>query len=245
MPRSSALRIFLVVLLARNAAVAADPILHFRSGFEGGTTIINQTDDGADIIGIDASVAAPNDWGSHLEADPIGSFSLQYEDGDSSQRLASLEADPLDTGNRVLRFWIKHPNVLFTGGAKARIQANLYNNTADGLREFSYAVRICFHPDWQKLVDWNDNGSGPSPGWCIISEFWNNANWLDTQYPFRIHTTVERNPSGKPPGLYLAASSAEGQPPNEIKRVCPQTLFSCIIACKMAVDPNEDWREMC
>ncbi|MCE1200103.1 MAG: hypothetical protein LWW85_14130, partial [Marinilabiliales bacterium] len=97
--------------------------LIFQSGFEPTSSVVSKGGD-ADIIGIDHSLPDHNDWVMDLDENPeIGSFSLQYQGGDSTQRYARIVPEPGNPGNHVLKFWLDKPNV---EGSKGRIQANLY-----------------------------------------------------------------------------------------------------------------------
>jgi hypothetical protein len=185
--------VILVVLIPACARPARAADLHFRSGFEAQTHITGESASSVDIQGVDGSVAPPNDWVGDLEADPIGTFTVQYQGGDTTQRYARVIDDPTAPGNRVLQYWLKHVNVDpgASYGGKGRIQANLYRNT--GLREVYYAFRMYLPSDWNHLRSWTE-----PMGWLIIAEFWNNAAWYE-EYGFRIHITIGKDAgSGSP-----------------------------------------------
>ncbi|MEH1766852.1 MAG: hypothetical protein V7L27_08870 [Nostoc sp.] len=174
-------------LISLGSPASAAPRLLFHSGFEGSTQVTGQSANRADIVGVDTSVAAPNDWVRDLESDPIGIFMIEYLGGDSSQRLASIVKDPLDQNNHVLSFWLKKPNDTECGGCKGRIQADLYDNAKGKMTEFLYRYKVMYSQDWNKY----------QKGWVILDEFWNNAFWLSTPYPFRIHTVLLARDHGK------------------------------------------------
>jgi hypothetical protein len=163
--------------------------LLFRSGFESNIRLANESSGWVDIFGVDRSVNPPNDWNKDFGQDPLGTFRFQYAGGDTSQRQVSIEPDPTDSSNRVLRYWMKHVNVKPSAsyGGKGRIQANVAGNK--NLKNFYYRVRIYFHSDWQYLRNWEDK-----MGWFILAEFWNNANWTREGHPFRIHITIGNDP---------------------------------------------------
>ena len=149
----------------------------FQSGFENDSKVVAKNSE-ADIIGIDRSVPDHNDWVNDLDNHPdIGSFSLQYQGGDSTMRYARIIPEPGNPLNKVLQFWLNEPNV---EGSKGRIQANLYGNR--GLREFYQSTRIFLHNDFNTVRTF--------PGtihWLTIAEFWNNITWSQTvPYGFRI-----------------------------------------------------------
>lgn len=180
----------------------ATPRLLFRSGFEADSRIINQGPGYAELVGEDHSVGPPHNWTKDLKSAPLGGFKIQYQGGEASQRLASLEPDPARPANHALRFWVKHVNVEpnASWGGKARIQANIYENEPE-LREFTYRFRVIFPQDWGKLAD------SPKPmGWCILAEFWNDGDWLPTNFPFRFHLTLNKSEQG----LFFGAHS-DGQ----------------------------------
>ncbi|NOQ75862.1 MAG: T9SS type A sorting domain-containing protein [Crocinitomix sp.] len=159
------------------------PELIFHSGFEPGST---DTTDGvvSDIFGMDNSVSPPNDWYYDLDLHPnIGNFSIQYQGGDSTMRMATIVDDPTDPSNNVLHYWLKQPNV---GGTKGRVQANLYENV--NLKEVYQSVRL-FLPsaDWNLIKD-----SGGIVTWMTVMEFWNNMYPLDPLYPFRITLGIHK-----------------------------------------------------
>ncbi len=169
--------------------------LIFQSGFEAASTIPYQDAEGTDINGRDESVPPPNDWEKDLEEHPnIGHFRIQYQGGDSSQRLASIIEDPTRPGNHVLQYWMHRPNVGTEKayGGKFRIQANFYEN--EGLHEIYYKVRVYFSRDWQILRNWEE-----SMRWFILAEYWNNGGWTGEDHVFRMHLTLNKDGgTGKP-----------------------------------------------
>lgn len=151
--------------------------LIFQSGFEPGAQLISKGTE-ADIIGKDLSVTSHNDWvadfDNHLE---VGTFSLQYQGGDSTQRFAKIIAEPGNPQNHILHFWLNEPNV---EGNKGRIQANIYGE--NGLKEFYQSVRIFFHEDFNTVRTYPEEIH-----WLTIAEYWNNVTWKqDVPYRFRI-----------------------------------------------------------
>ncbi len=174
----------------------------FHSGFEPESRIVNQSAEGADIVGRDLSLPPPNDWETDLEGrSGMGEFSLQYQGGDSTQRLARITEDPGQSGNHVLQYWMRRPNVDIDKayGGKFRIQSNLYGN--QGLHEFSYRVRMYLSRDWQLLVDREEE-----MGWFILAEYWNNAGWTGEDHVFRMHLTINKD-IGRDNPLYFGISA--------------------------------------
>lgn len=183
--------VFSIGFLVSSAIAGDDPsagTLLFRSGFEPDTCLEGESSGWIDIRGIDRTAPPPNDWENDFRKGSLGSFRFQYAGGDVSQRRVSLESDPNNSSNRVLRYWMRHVNVRPNAsyGGKGRIQACIAGNK--NLKNFYYRVRIFFHSDWQHLRDWDEE-----MGWFILSEFWNNANWTNEGYPFRIHVTVSND----------------------------------------------------
>jgi hypothetical protein len=161
--------------------------LIFQTGFEPDTKIIKQDSKSAEIVGIDRSLSKLNNWdndlGAHLN---IGYFNIQYQGGEKSQRLAEIATDPQNPSNKVLKFWIKEPNV---NPKKGRVQANVYNNNE--IRELDYSIRM-FLPR-----DFNAVKSAPfNVKWLTIMEFWNNANWKGEDYQFRISVNLQKPGKG-------------------------------------------------
>ena len=82
--------------------------LIFRSGFEPESVVV-PLGRNSDITGCDRSVAPPNDWEKHLDANPkIGRFYVQYQGGTPEDRYARIIPDPTSPGNHVLHFWLKN-----------------------------------------------------------------------------------------------------------------------------------------
>jgi len=175
--------------------------LLFRSGFESNTHLVNESAGWVDITGVDHSVNPPNDWVRDFSRRPLGTFRFQYAGGYSSQRQVTIEPDPTDRSNHVLRYWMRQVNVKPNAsyGGKGRIQANVAGNS--NLKNFYYRVRLYFHSDWQYLENWQDE-----MGWFILAEFWNNANWTREGHPFRIHITIN-NHLGSEKGLHFGVGA--------------------------------------
>lgn len=154
--------------------------LIFQSGFEPGSKVVAKGDD-ADIEGIDKSISTKNNWVGDFDNHPdVGSFSLQYQGGDSSQRFAKIIPEPGNPQNHILHFWLNEPNV---EGKKGRIQANIYGNLV-GWKEFYQSVRI-FLPE-----DFNTVRMYPAKiNWLTIAEYWNNITWSQS-VPHRFRITL-------------------------------------------------------
>ena len=152
--------------------------LIFQSGFENDSKVTNQTNGNSDLVGIDHSVSAHNDWINDLDNHPnIGNFNIQYQGGDSTMRYARNIAEPGNITNNVLHFWLDQPNV---DNKKGRIQGNIYNN--NGIKELYQSVRMFLHTDFNTVRTYPQEIH-----WLTIAEFWNNITWSQTvPYGFRI-----------------------------------------------------------
>jgi hypothetical protein len=173
---------FIVIIIGcKSARIISNPAtegeLIFQSGFENSSTVINRGAD-ADIIGVDKSLSAHNDWVKDLDENPlIGNFGLQFQGGDSTMRYAKIVSEPANPKNKVLHFWLNEPNVEHS---KGRIQANLYNNK--GFKEFYQSVRMYLPADFNTVRTYSKEIH-----WLTIAEFWNNITWSQTvPYGFRI-----------------------------------------------------------
>lgn len=191
----------LCFILNNSYAAPASGKLLFHSGFEPNTRLVNESSGWIDILGTDRSVNSPNDWGNDFGKHPLSTFRFQYAGGDTTKRRVTIEPDPTNNSNHVLRYWMRHVNVKPNAsyGGKGRIQANIAGNK--NLKNFYYRVRLYFHSDWQYLQNWQEK-----MGWFILAEFWNNANWTREGHPFRIHITISNNP-GSDNGLQFGVGA--------------------------------------
>jgi len=171
------LLLFLTSCAQEKQSTVTNGTLIFQSGFEPGSRVVASGSD-ADIIGIDTSKPDHNDWVNDLDNNPdIGSFSLQYQGGDSTMRFAKIIPEPGNISNHVLQFWLDKPNV---EASKGRIQGNLYGNK--GMKEFYQSERVFLHNDFSAVRTFPNIIT-----WLTIAEFWNNITWSQTvPYGFRI-----------------------------------------------------------
>lgn len=151
--------------------------LIFQSGFEDDSRVVRRNGD-SDVVGIDRSLSANNDWVKDLDDHPdIGEFNIQYQGGDSTMRFARIISEPGNPENKVLHFWLDQPNV---DNQKGRIQANVYGNR--GLREVYQSVRMFLHDDFNAVRTFPEKIH-----WLTIAEFWNNITWSQSvPHGFRI-----------------------------------------------------------
>jgi hypothetical protein len=162
------------------------PKIIFNSDFEGTVKIVSLGKE-SDIVG-KGNNSSVNDWVKDLDQNQyIGEFTLQYQGGDSTMRMARICKDPFNPSNHALLFSLTKPNV---EGEKGRVQANLYGNT--GLNEIFLSERILFSEDFHTLCYYPDQIN-----WLTIAEFWNNITWSKKiPYGFRIKLGI-----GKPDKL--------------------------------------------
>ncbi len=182
-----------LVLILLTISLQGFSQLIFNSGFEPNSTHINPLDPNySDIIGVDSSCPAPNDWVGDLDQNPdIGSFRIQYSGGDVSERFVDLVQDPTDSTNTVMRYWLKHANdpIGNSGLYKGRIQAMLSGCT--NLHNFSQSVRLYLSEDWKIIKNTNDF----TMNWMTIMEFWNDGYWIGSPFPFRASLGIIKDDS--------------------------------------------------
>jgi hypothetical protein len=168
-------------------------VLLFNSGFESGSKILHgkepfTSDD--DIVGKDLSAPSPNDWDIDIDkSNNLGQFNLQYQGGDTTMRTARIIPEPGNPENHVLHFWLNQANV--GKGSKGRIQANIYesqNNKIEGIKKLYQSVKLFLHEDMEVVKSYPNKIS-----WLTILEVWNNIQWIDDPFPYRLTVGI-----GKP-----------------------------------------------
>lgn len=162
--------------------------LLFQTGFNE-TSIVDGEYDDAILSGTDPDLEESNDWGGFENQANVGTAKISYEDGDNSQRLASIVDDPDSPGNAVLKFNIKEPHIKEGNHKKGRVQLNVNNNQC--IREIYQTVRVKFHSDMSILKEWEE-----PVHWLSVFEFWNNADWTKEKYPFRVTVNLNKSERG-------------------------------------------------
>jgi hypothetical protein len=162
--------------------------LLFQTGFNS-TVLTNDDYSKVNFSGIDNNLDSLNSWENFVALDEIGKARISYEEGEDSQRLASIVDDPEQTGNSVLKFHILEPHIKEGSKKKGRVQLNLSDNKC--IKEIYQTVRLRFHPDMAYLMEWNERVS-----WLSIFEFWNNADWTKEKYPFRVTVNLFKDAEG-------------------------------------------------
>lgn len=178
----------------------AEPILLFNNGFEGtsGIVHIGSGSVGDQLIGADNTIPSPNDWSVFMDSIFPGPANIYYEGGDDMMRYAKIVNDPFDANNKVLEFWMNHPNV--SGASKGRIQMDAYNGS--GLKEIYQSVRVLLDRDIELLKGWNVKFSQ-----FTLFELWNNKVWNSAPEAFRISLNIAKTNPLHNTGLYFKISS--------------------------------------
>jgi hypothetical protein len=169
-----------IYILAVAAAVPCELI--FRSGFEANTRS-EGGDLSTDIVGIDMSVAHPNDWVADLEGYPgIGNFSTggfcaaaNLTSNDHKVRITDDPTGALNsiTGktNQVLHMWNRNNNATACGW-ETRPHSDI---DVDGkFPELLLRYRMYLHPDLQKWIG--------CPGWLQFWELKRDRKTTDSPY---------------------------------------------------------------
>jgi len=173
--------------------------LLFQTGFTG-TELYKDTKDWYGLSGVDTSFNQVNSWEGFQDHDCIGDIKINYGDGEESQRWARIVPDPDNADNSVLSFRILEPNDKEPGKKKGRVQLDVNRNNC--IREYKHSVSFRLHPDMQALEDWNQ-----SFYWLSICEFWNNANWTNEKYPFRVTVNIVKPDKAVGTPLYFHAKA--------------------------------------
>ena len=212
MTTSKLLGAITVCLLLIHPLVAQELI--FQSGFEPGTSIVDQGSQFADIVGTDNSVAAPHDWVTDLEDHPnVGDFRLQYQDLDDNQqgdRRAELVGDPTGSGQgQVLKYWIVDDHVTFGRG---RIQTNNYG-APEGMKEYYQRAKLYLPSESFTPLIQNDDAFD----FLTITEIWNNNNWNPAfgepdAYPYRLKVNITKYPGAGQPLVLNATGEQQSRP---------------------------------
>lgn len=145
--------------------------LLFQSGFEDHTVIVPAGQYNHRLAGQDSNLLK-SDWEADITP-LMNGVSITYTKGDSTKRLASIVADPVQPQNRVLQFLIKEPWMTDTT-EKARIQCDFYG-IKKGLKEFTQSMRLYLPEDMNELRHYPDVIT-----WFTIVELWNNVAWRPT-----------------------------------------------------------------
>ena len=188
--------------------------LLFQSSFES-ASVMTQSEQNADITGRDQSVSPPNDWVSDLEAQSrTGTFGFYYQGGTMADRYADIVEDPTASGNNVLKFWLKNGVIpRGNGKLKGRIQAELYQN-ADDFNEFYFTFRMYLDQDFDLVRRMKEEVD-----YLTLQEFWNNPDWTDEPYAYRIRLNIFKEQGAGNPLYYQVLGQRKNPSSNEWENV--------------------------
>ena len=158
--------------------------LLFQTGFNS-TTLTNGAYQNVEIEGIDPDYPENADWATFRDHPRIGYAEISYEDGDDTQRQASLVADPDDAENSVLKFEIKEPHIQEGFSKKGRVQLAVHDNQC--ISEVYQTVRLQLDADLAYFTEREDRLY-----WFTLFEFWNNAAWTRERNPFRVSVNLNK-----------------------------------------------------
>lgn len=173
--------------------------LVFQTGFTN-TQISSITKDWYALTGTDSSISEPNSWEAFQNHESIGDIKINCGNGDETQRWAKIVKDPENELNDVLTYRIIEPNDKEPGKKKGRVQLDINRNNC--IKQYTQSVRLYLHSDMQELENWNE-----SFYWLSLFEFWNNANWTNEKYPFRVTINIAKPEKGIGKPLYFHAKA--------------------------------------
>lgn len=161
----------------------------FKSGFDDVDSLAAMTN--GQQLGIRAKFARPSCQSDAKQRRhsrfSLGRALIQFQGGDTNERRAEVASDPDNNHNKVMAFVLNRPNVS-NGKIKAykgRVQMNVYDNT--NVKIMKVSVRMYLHPDFRLTQSYDDEID-----WLAVSEWWNNANWTNEKFPFRISVNLTR-----------------------------------------------------
>lgn len=184
---------FLIVLVTFCATLAAcrqksincglecgtqNEALIFQTGFTQ-TTLTTGEYKNATFAGFDTNFLSNNDWETFNEHPKIGFVEIGYEDGDNSQRLASIVDDPDHSGNEVLKFQLMEASIKEGAKRKGRVQLSIHDNQC--INELYQTIKLKLHPDLTHLKT-----KAGELSWFTLFEFWNNGAWTGEKNKFRV-----------------------------------------------------------
>ncbi|UKN02336.1 hypothetical protein K6119_02225 [Paracrocinitomix mangrovi] len=154
----------------------------FQTGFDG-TVLNNGAYSNVEISGIDTNLTTNSYWDDFQNHPNIGYVEIGYEDGDDSQRKASIVDDPDNPGNEVLKFQLMQAHIKEGSNYKGRVQLSVHNNNC--IKELYQTVKLKLHPDMAYIKDMPEKFY-----WFTLFEFWNNGAWTKEKFPFRISVNL-------------------------------------------------------
>ena len=197
--------VFILLVSCRKTSINCDcecndaEQLVFQTGFNG-TQISERTTYTDEFKGIDT--LALSDWSAFANHENIGEIFINYEDGDDSQRKATIETDPDDSSNPVLCFTINEPHIREGGHKKGRVNTLLTGNKC--FRELYQTIRLKLHSDMTVLKQWNEKFD-----WLTLFECWNNSDLHHESKRFRISVGLIKPNEGAGNNVYFHVSATQ------------------------------------
>jgi hypothetical protein len=152
--------------------------LIFQTGFTG-TSMENGEYQNVNFSGNDPNLSEKSDWEAFKTNGKIGYVEIGYEDGDDTQRLASITDDPDSVGNKVLKYQLFEPHIKEGANRKGRAQLSVHDNNC--IKEIHHKVKLKLHPDLAFFKERDEKLA-----WFTLFEIWNNGAWTKEKYPFRV-----------------------------------------------------------
>ncbi|MCR9171810.1 MAG: hypothetical protein NXI10_04920 [bacterium] len=152
--------------------------LLFQTGFTN-TVLTNGEYFNVYFSGTDPQLSEKNNWSAFIDHSNVGFVEIGYEDGNDTQRKASIVADPDSTANSVLKFQLMEPHIKEGKNYKGRVQLSVHDNQC--IKEIYQTVRLKLHPDMVEFQQRSDRLF-----WFTLAEFWNNGAWTKERNPFRV-----------------------------------------------------------
>ncbi|MDG1333996.1 MAG: hypothetical protein P8P74_16790 [Crocinitomicaceae bacterium] len=156
--------------------------LLFQTGFKN-TVLTNGEYSNVNFSGTDPNYANQSNWGDFIDHSNIGFVEIGYEDGEDSQRKASIVEDPGSIGNDVLKFELLEPHIKEGSNYKGRVQLTVHDNQC--MKEIHQTVKMKLHPDLAYFEERSDRLY-----WFTLFEFWNNAAWTKEKKTFRVSVNL-------------------------------------------------------
>ena len=172
--------------------------LVFATGFEG-TILGSEENSWIYPTGSDPGEPIYGSWDEFAERPSIGTIKINFGDGDPTQRSAAIVPDPDPAalpGNEVFRFQILEPHQSEPTLMKGRVQLDVNENQC--ITEVHQTVRLFLDPELDFLRQWDEQF-----GWFSLFEFWNNADWTNERYPFRVTVNLRKDATGPVDHLYF------------------------------------------
>jgi hypothetical protein len=173
--------------------------LIFQTDFEG-TQIIERSSNIDEFSSNDATTLG--NWENFKNHENVGDIWINYEDGDDSQRIASIEPDSEDTSNSVLCFTIIEPHIKEGDHMKGRVNTVMSGNKC--FKEIFQTISVKLHNDMASIETWDETFD-----WLTLFEFWNNSALHNESKRFRISVGLVKSEAISGGKLYFHVSATE------------------------------------